>query len=561
PSEWRDELQPLKEHKEARGIKTIIVGLDEIYGGKYFAAEGRDDAEKIKYFIKNAIEEWGIEYVMLVGDADKMPVRYVYTSIEDLPYVPCDLYYADIYSVGNIFSSWDDDGDGVYGERGEDDVDLFPDIYIGRLPASDEHDLQILIDKIIDYKTPPMKALLVGVELFWETDIREGEYLKEKIREEINSIEAVRLYETDEYEKDGDATAEEIASYINEGMMFVNFASHGYPEGMGWEGGWWSVYDLNLLRNSYLPIIFAMSCSTNEFDTTDCLGEEFLLYENGGAIAYAGSSRIAYVYTGKSIVSSLSGYLDKAFFKSYYDGSLSVGEMFSTSKIAYLMNIPFMGTHDVLTITEYNIMGDPSIMLPPPPLTSKAHASKEVSNDPIKIWVNATEENCTIELYYRKKVLFGGKWQLYGSKNAPPYEWEFMPDEEGYYEFYSILKKGNYTENPPEIADTYCVFGIAPPSINITKPQKGKIYLFNKEVASLPIRSAIVIGKVDVEAKGDAEYMELYMDDEMVLAKEGNEISWGIDGMLFGKHTIKAVAYNIAGEEVSKEVNIWAIIL
>ncbi|MCD6447898.1 MAG: hypothetical protein J7L58_02480, partial [Thermoplasmata archaeon] len=67
PSEWKDELQPLKEHKEQHGIKTIIVSLDEIYGGKYFAAEGRDDAEKIKYFIKNAIEEWGIEYVMLVG--------------------------------------------------------------------------------------------------------------------------------------------------------------------------------------------------------------------------------------------------------------------------------------------------------------------------------------------------------------------------------------------------------------------------------------------------------------------------------------------------------------
>ncbi|HHF55470.1 MAG TPA: hypothetical protein ENL42_00960, partial [Thermoplasmatales archaeon] len=66
PDSWMDELQPLKEHKEQHGIKTIIVGLDEIYSGKYFAAEGRDDAEKIKYFIKNAIEEWGIEYVMLV---------------------------------------------------------------------------------------------------------------------------------------------------------------------------------------------------------------------------------------------------------------------------------------------------------------------------------------------------------------------------------------------------------------------------------------------------------------------------------------------------------------
>jgi len=82
PSNWVEQLQPLKEHKESYGIKTIIVSLDDIYGGKYFATQGRDDAEKIKYFIKDAIENWGIEYVMLVGDADVMPVRYAYTVIE-----------------------------------------------------------------------------------------------------------------------------------------------------------------------------------------------------------------------------------------------------------------------------------------------------------------------------------------------------------------------------------------------------------------------------------------------------------------------------------------------
>ncbi|HHH78344.1 MAG TPA: hypothetical protein ENL18_03925, partial [Thermoplasmatales archaeon] len=65
PSEFSDALQPLVTHKENHGVKTVLVTLDDIYNGNYFAVQGRDDAEKVKYFIKDALENWGIKYVML----------------------------------------------------------------------------------------------------------------------------------------------------------------------------------------------------------------------------------------------------------------------------------------------------------------------------------------------------------------------------------------------------------------------------------------------------------------------------------------------------------------
>ena len=560
PDEWKDELEQLKQHKEEHGIKTMLVGLNEIYGSKYFNSNGRDDAERIKYFIKDAIEQWGIKYVMLVGDADKMPVRYVNTSIKDIPHTPSDLYFADIFYTNGSFSSWDRDGDGEYGEKKDDKPDYYPDVYIGRLPASSEYELKILINKIIEYEQPPAKALMAGVELFWETDVREGEYLKEEISKEIN-IETIKLYETNEYEKDGDANEEEIAFYINKGVTFVNFASHGSPYGMGWENGSFYISSLSLLHNKYLPIVFAMACSTNEFDTTDCLGEEFLLYENGGAIAYAGSSRMAYVYVGKSIESGLSGYLDKAFFKAYYDGSSTVGEMFSTAKIDYLSRIPFRSSADILTITEYNLMGDPTIEIASPPLTSKAFVDKEISKDAIKVWAETAEKNCSIELYYRKGTSFWGGWKLYGVKNAPPYEWEFLPDEEGYYEFYTILKKGNYSEKPPSVADAHCLFQFYHPSINITKPQKGKIYIFNKEIASIPFSFAIVIGKIDVVVEGKADYVEFYVDSQKVAEKNEEPYTWRWDGLYIGRHEIKVVAYNMVGDESEESVMAWVAII
>jgi len=56
PADFSNELQPLVTHKEQHAITTKIVTLDDIYDSVYFPAQGRDDVEKIKYFIKNAHE-------------------------------------------------------------------------------------------------------------------------------------------------------------------------------------------------------------------------------------------------------------------------------------------------------------------------------------------------------------------------------------------------------------------------------------------------------------------------------------------------------------------------
>ena len=65
PSIFVKALQPLVIHKLAMGMSTKLVTLDEVYQQMFW--HGRDDAEKVKYFIKTAIEEWGIRYVLLVG--------------------------------------------------------------------------------------------------------------------------------------------------------------------------------------------------------------------------------------------------------------------------------------------------------------------------------------------------------------------------------------------------------------------------------------------------------------------------------------------------------------
>jgi hypothetical protein len=86
PSNFIKELQPLVAHKEKHGVKTNLVSVEEVYDQ---TESGRDKQEQIKYFIKEAIEQWGITYVLLVGGIKgqsqswSLPIRYSHVLMSE----------------------------------------------------------------------------------------------------------------------------------------------------------------------------------------------------------------------------------------------------------------------------------------------------------------------------------------------------------------------------------------------------------------------------------------------------------------------------------------------
>ena len=563
PSEFANALKRLVEYKDEQGIETKLVTLNEVYNGAYFASQGRDNPERIKYFIKDAIEQWGIKYVMLIGDADSFPVRYVASdAVGDFP---SDLYYADVFSSNGSFCSWDKDGDNIFGERREDKIDGYPDVAIGRLPASNVAEIQILVQKILDYNVMSEKALFVGTELFWDTDLSEGDYLKEEVRKKLPGMDVIRLYEKNDYEKDGLPTDANIADEINKGILFVNFASHGSPYGMGWNLSNWEIDDLSMLYNDMLPIVFAMACSTNEFDTTDCLGEEFLLKQNGGCIAYAGSVRVAYVYLNTAIKSGLSGYMDIAFLRSYYDGCTTPGDMFAQAIMDYRSH-HFMGEYDLLTILEYSLLGDPSMKINSFKGTSHAYVEEEETNEgsiKVKAIAYPLSNNSKLELFYRKVKGIGGRWEAYGVLNSQPWEWNFLAGEEGIYEFYTMLIDKNYTEEKPSVADATCIFDFSPPEITFSKPMEGGIYLFNRQIMQWEGKT-IIIGKMDVKVEA---YDELTGIDSVKFSIDGTTKyedreapnKWEWEGRALGLHEIEITAFDKVGNEAEEKMRVFII--
>jgi len=160
PESWIGAVKPLAEWKTLKGVPTYVATVEDIEG----TYMGKDLAWKIREFIKDSYMKWQIRYVLLAGDVGFIPTRYVHnpdTAEGDplLPYFPdgtlkpTDWYYA------GLDGTWDDDGDGIYGESSEysikDEMDWEPEIAIGRLPANSYSELQAMVNKIINYEKFP----------------------------------------------------------------------------------------------------------------------------------------------------------------------------------------------------------------------------------------------------------------------------------------------------------------------------------------------------------------------------------------------------------------------
>lgn len=408
-------LQPLVKHKNNLGVSTYLATLDEVY-----TENGRDDAEKIKYYIKSALEEWGIDYVLLVGGRKKpfslteewwLPVRYSYLEdrwsgdpdYHDEPRFISDLYFADIYDSDYGFSSWDTDGDGIYSEwfdnnTAEDVVDLYPDVCVGRLPCRNFLEVIVIVNKIINYEkvkssfTWFKNMVHVAGDTYTDNDYNEGEVNSQDIIDNMTEFNHNKLWTSI-----GTLTDQvDVIKAINYGCGFLFFAGHGGPISWSthppqdhetWINGL-DVYNMKYLKNKdMLPVCIVGGCHNSMFNNTffskswmgrklgiECWSWYLTRKIGGGSIATIGNTALGYGPEDKlnQSLGGGGGYLSRYFFKEYgQHGTEILGKIWKNSITTYLNKHPIKWdknsfddtTIDVKTVQEWVLIGDPSLRI------------------------------------------------------------------------------------------------------------------------------------------------------------------------------------------------------
>jgi hypothetical protein len=303
-----DALKPLKEHKDYSGINTYVQSWQSLNN----SFSGWDEPERIKKGLAAYETYCDIRYTMLVGDTDKFPVRYTmndrYTpEAYNRSFYSADLYYADLYKPGKVFDDWDSNNNGYFGElRGEsiggdplnyDDVDLNPDIAVGRIPASTSSEVTTYVNKVIDYeysayKSNWAKKALLTATTDWVSDACQS---KEDIATNyLTEYDIQRLYQSgNPCVSTPELNATNINANINMGVGFVNYIGHGNRDGWAIPGGYTSTNLAGLTNTNMLPIAFASSCGTAGFSTeppyhpyTDIYGSHHAGTEDGEVFSH-----------------------------------------------------------------------------------------------------------------------------------------------------------------------------------------------------------------------------------------------------------------------------------
>ena len=164
-----DDVAGLVEWKNRTGMPAMAVSWESLVKRH----EGADVPESLKMGIAEMKSRFNVDYVMLLGDDHVVPVRFQitdrlgYKTDETNPsvvgaYYPCDAYYADLYDAAGEFDDWDYDENGFYGELlgdyltgpiNHDRIDYFPDVALGRVPASNASEVRRYVEKVIHYES------------------------------------------------------------------------------------------------------------------------------------------------------------------------------------------------------------------------------------------------------------------------------------------------------------------------------------------------------------------------------------------------------------------------
>jgi hypothetical protein len=393
--EFSNTLTSFENYKNNRGITTKKVTLTEIYGSTFFPSEGRDDAEMIKYFIKNAIEQWGTLYVLLVGGDSELPTRethiYVdYNEGDDEIFIS-DLYFADIYNENMEFVSWDSNENDVFGEYEwgpselTDEVDIYPDVYLGRLAVVDSSELQGILNKITTYETGESwtkdwfsNIVVIGGDTIpnEESNIDEGEYVNQAILNVMDEFLPNPIWDSNNRLSGLAPTGvDNIENDIIDGCGFLDWAGHGatyvwttYPHNGTRQslptptGRYTNSQILDLENQEKLPIVVTGACSVAKFNQdTDCFTWAFVLNPNGGGIASTGPSGLSWGSSSEATINYLEGRMQVSLFRAYDEGVETFGQMWVEGINTYIR--PNMDGGHTKTGVQWQPFGDPTLKI------------------------------------------------------------------------------------------------------------------------------------------------------------------------------------------------------
>jgi len=358
------EVQRLADYRrQHNGFQTAVIDVDDVFDAY---SDGIFDPTAIRKLMQHASGAWmpGPSFLLLFGDAS-WDMKQHYPTSQFSNFVP---------SLGNPVS------DALFVcLDGEDDY--LPDISVGRIPATTVEDARSMVDKIIEYESLSSSAWKKNF-LFISGGFDEAEQGLFYSQSQALATDFVDVAPTFGHpifiSKDNEENSADERSLIldrlNAGVLWVNFIGHAASR--TWELMFNNPDIEDLTNQGRYPFISSMTCHTGRFaePAQESFGERFLLIPEKGAIGFWGTSGWGYSYE------------DYLYLRSLYPTVLAdtvryLGDIITLTKLHLWEKYGFT-THFKNLILQYNLMGDPALMLTLPTKPDLTLAEEDIRVSP-----------------------------------------------------------------------------------------------------------------------------------------------------------------------------------
>jgi hypothetical protein len=388
--------------KQALGYTVKIVNITD---PEITRQPGHDLAERIRNFLRANYLDWGIVYVLIIGDSATIPMRYCYpdkTNHENTAgtpggsggEVPTDYYYADLSNTDD--ESWDYDGDGFYGEYGQDHPDFLPEIFVGRIPINDLSRIQYTLEKTMAFEQDTSEwkshALHAGAfyyftgELGADLPLMDGAIGPAQIENDIMHGWTISHYseqdglESSVYDWNPLSETAFTSDWRTGQYAIVNWDAHGWSNAIArkvWERddgddipeanemSWPPLLNIaSNLDDDYPAIVTSISCLVGypEPNGWGNLGIDLLTMPSFGAsVGVVASARSPYGDFDWPLVPGGSDSIIYEFNKNIITNDQKVGEALYTSKYFCNLNYGWSLYFEYINLYTFNLYGDPSL--------------------------------------------------------------------------------------------------------------------------------------------------------------------------------------------------------
>jgi PGF-pre-PGF domain-containing protein len=368
-----DNLERLAEWKKKKGVPAKVANYTDITSSDVFNCVGQDTAEKVRNFIKDVYDMWGIEYVLMGGRSATATSRTGYGYIagsSDPTNIQTDLYYSDLDSTSN----WSSDGNSVWGET-TDTVDLTPDIFIGRIVVysdSEASESSHFVNRTLIYEKNPNTDYLNTVLFLAELADANG-HDGASVTNYTNATFVPSYWTaTMLYEYLGNLNGADAKANISLGYHIVNHDGHGSESALGMGPGNEQILasEFDDFTNGYnLSIFYTAACDSISFTSGDTPSGYFIGMgnENSGGVAWIGSTDLGWYSTGSTGpypdcndgACYYSGEFNHQWFNETFNGNnQNLGVITARSKNYFVPQASSDGVYRWL-IYSINLIGDP----------------------------------------------------------------------------------------------------------------------------------------------------------------------------------------------------------